>query len=95
LVEVRFGRAHRLEQELHVDRRHAPDDSLDGAAVQGAVGQLSGGERGLGFHTGFRFFLLGGGRDAEPAEEGAGGEQGRGQHRAFNPIVTMRNWDDH
>ena len=31
---------HRLEHELVVDRRHAPDDGLDGAAVQGAFREL-------------------------------------------------------
>ena len=40
LVEVAFGVVHRLEHQLGIDRRHAPDDGLDGAAVQRPLGQF-------------------------------------------------------
>lgn len=40
LVEVRFGILHRLKHQLCVDRRHSPDNRLDRAAVQRALGQL-------------------------------------------------------
>ena len=41
LVVVSFGVLHRLKHQLSIDRRHAPDDSLERAAMQRPLGQFS------------------------------------------------------
>ena len=80
LVEVAAALLRRIEHELRVDRRHAPDDGLDGAAMQATFGELVRGERRDGFCTGLEFLLLTAGRDHQPAKQSPDGEQRRAGH---------------
>src|SRR5262249_35036621 len=70
-----------------VNRRCAPDDSLDGAPVYRALGQLGRAERRIGF------LLLGDGWNCQPAQQGAGREQSRGgQSRSrSHGVVSMKS----
>jgi hypothetical protein len=64
-----------LIHEVEVDRRHAPDDGFDGAAVEHALGEFG---RTEGSRR-FRCFLLAVGCDEQCAEQSNRPEHGAGR----------------